>query len=135
LNRYRAGLHVPGNVLVACKDCNLEKRRDDSLKALRLAAFGWESFLSHDGTRCDSSCLTCGYWSRVWEDQTERKSRFRGNLEKIRSFRAEFPEFERILPVLTERLPALLTKLYSDCQIFAETEIKSLLEKFEMRSQ
>lgn len=31
MNRYRAGLHVSGNVLVACRDCNSEKRRDDSL--------------------------------------------------------------------------------------------------------
>jgi hypothetical protein len=28
-------------------------------------------------------------------------------------------------------MPALLAKLYSDCQTFAETEIKSLLERFE----
>ena len=31
-------------------------------------------------------------------------------------------------------LPLLLTKLYSDCQTFAETEINSLLEKFEQIS-
>jgi hypothetical protein len=31
-------------------------------------------------------------------------------------------------------LPALLTKLYGDCQVFAETEIKSLLEKFNQTS-
>ena len=36
MNRYRAGLHAPGNVLVACKKCNSEKRRDDSLKVLFL---------------------------------------------------------------------------------------------------
>ena len=42
MSRYRAGLHVPGNVLVACKKCNSEKRRDDSLKVLSLARFGWE---------------------------------------------------------------------------------------------
>ena len=52
MNRYRAGLHCPGNVLVACKMCNSEKRRDDSLRVLSLATSGWESFLSHDGTRC-----------------------------------------------------------------------------------
>ncbi len=131
LNRYRAGLHVPGNVLVACKDCNTEKRRDDSKKNLSLAPLGWESFLSHDGTRCDEDCLTCAYWCRVWEDQGERKRRLSDNLEKIRSFRREFPEFEGALPSLTQRLPTLLTKLYSDCQAFAESEIKSLLEKFE----
>jgi hypothetical protein len=42
MNRYRAGLHVPGNVLVACRRCNSEKRRDDSLKILSLARTGWE---------------------------------------------------------------------------------------------
>jgi hypothetical protein len=40
MNRYRAGLHVPGNVLVACKECNSEKRRDDSQRNLFLAATG-----------------------------------------------------------------------------------------------
>ncbi len=30
-----------------------------------------------------------------------------------------------------ETQPALLTKLYTDCQAFAETEIRSLLEKFD----
>ena len=59
MNRLRAGLHVPGNVLLACKRCNSEKRRDDSLRALVLAQSGWESFLSHDGTRCDAACRTC----------------------------------------------------------------------------
>jgi len=59
MNRLRAGLHVPGNVLVACSQCNSEKRRDDSLKVLLLAKSGWESFLSHDGGRCTPSCLTC----------------------------------------------------------------------------
>src|SRR5256885_5181610 len=49
MNRYRAGLHVAGNVLVACRRCNGEKRRDDSLRNLSLAGTSWESFLSHDG--------------------------------------------------------------------------------------
>jgi hypothetical protein len=130
MNRYRAGLHVPGNVLVACRDCNSEKRRDDSLKNLSLATFGWESFLSHDGTRCPTSCMTCAYWMRVWEDGTERGLRLRENLERIRSFRHEFSEFEQVLPALVEALPVLLTKLYSDCQTFAQTEIQSLLDRF-----
>ena len=134
MNRLRAGLHVPGNVLVACRRCNSEKRRDDSLKHLVLAESGWASFLSHDGTRCATSCLTCQYWESVWEDEAERKIRLGENLERIRSFRASFLEFERILPALRETLPELLTKLYSDCQTFAETEIKSLLERFEQIS-
>jgi hypothetical protein len=134
MNRYRAGLHVPGNVLIACRRCNSEKRRDDSLKVLLLARSGWESFLSHDGTRCAVSCLTCQYWKSIWEDESERKLRLNENLQRIRFFRREFSEFEQILPSLMETLPALLTKLYSDCQTFAETEIKSLLERFERTS-
>jgi hypothetical protein len=134
MNRYRAGLHVPGNVLIACRKCNGEKRRDDSLKVLSLAKSGWESFLSHDGSRCPASCLTCLYWKSVWEDETERRLRLRENLQIVRSFRGAFLEFQQILPSLMETLPALLTKLYSDCQIFAETEIKALLERFERTS-
>jgi hypothetical protein len=131
MNRYRAGLHVPGNVLIACRKCNGEKRRDDSLKVLSLAKSGWESFLSHDGTRCTASCLTCQYWKSVWEDEVERKLRLNENLNRVRSFRCTFLEFEQVLPSLMKVLPALLTKLYSDCQAFAETEIKSLLMRFE----
>jgi hypothetical protein len=53
------------------------------------------------------------------------------NLERIRSFRSTFEEFQQVVPSLVATMPALLVKLYSDCQSFAETEIKSLLEKFE----
>ena len=134
MNRYRAGLHVPGNVLVACRRCNGEKRRDDSSKVLTIAKSGWESFLSHDGTRCAQPCPTCQYWRTVWENDKERRLRLNANLEKVRSFRHEFPEFEKVLPSLTNTLPALLTKLYADCQTFAETEITSLLERFEQMS-
>jgi hypothetical protein len=132
MNRYRAGLHVPGNVLVACKKCNGEKRRDDSLEILSLAGSGWESFLSHDGTRCIPPCGTCAYWEGIWRDSAERQLRLRENLEKIRSFRSTFTEFQQVLPSLIETQPALLTKLYTDCQAFAETEIKSLLERFDL---
>ena len=131
MNRYRAGLHVPGNVLVACRRCNSEKRRDDSMKVLSLADFGWAAFLSHDGSRCVSSCLTCQYWKAIWSDDMERKQRLGENLRRIQSFRNSFPDFERSLPHVKDTLPMLLTKLYADCQAFAETEIKGLLERFE----
>lgn len=131
MNRYRAGLHVPGNVLVACKRCNGEKRRDDSLRSLSLAESGWESFLSHNGTRCVAVCRTCRYWERVWEDRAERELRLNENLQRIRSFRSAFVEFDQVLPSLMETQPELLTKLYSDCQSFAETEIKSILERID----
>lgn len=134
MNRYRAGLHVPGNVLVACRRCNGEKRRDDSLKILSLAGSGWESFLSHDGARCNVSCLTYQYWTSIWATETERRARLSENLERIHSFRSLFPEFQQILPLLRGQLPTLLTKLYSDCQEFAQNEIKSLLERYEQAS-
>jgi hypothetical protein len=129
MNRYRAGLHVPGNVLIACKRCNSEKRRDDSLEVLSLAKSGWESFLSHDGARCAVSCRTCLYWKGLWSDEAERSRQLNENLQRIRSFRSTFLEFEKVLPALLETQPALLTKLYIDCQDFAEREIKSLLER------
>jgi hypothetical protein len=56
------------------------------------------------------------------------------NLQSILSFRRAFSEFDHVLPALAQTLPALLTKLYSDCQVFAEAEITSLLEKFEQIS-
>jgi hypothetical protein len=135
MNRYRAGLHVPGNVLEACRRCNSEKRRDDSQRVLSLATSGWESFLSHDGARCAASCLTCRYWKSVWEGGAQRTARLAENWERIRSFRRSFSEFEQVLPSLARTLPLLLTKLYSDCQTFAETEIMTLLERFEQTSE
>lgn len=134
MNRYRVGLHVPGNVLVACRRCNNEKRRDDSLLVLSLAKSGWESFLSHDGTRCPSTCRTCLYWRGIWEDDAERRLRLSENLQRLRLFRSSFVEFEQVLPSLMDTMPALLTKLYADCQAFAETEMKSLLDRFEKMS-
>jgi hypothetical protein len=128
MNRYRAGLHAPGNVLVACRKCNNEKRRDDSAKDLFLATTGWESFLSHDATRCAATCLTCEYWKGVWPDEKERTLRLSENLQRLRSFRGAFPEFEKVLPSLKQTLPGMLTKLYTDCQGFAEKEIKFLLK-------
>lgn len=134
MNRCRAGLHVPGNVLVACRRCNGEKRRDDSLRVLSLAASGWESFLSHDGTRCAALCRTCRYWRSVWEDETERRLRLNENLRRLRAFRAVFSESGQALPSLLGTQQVLLTKLYSDCQTFAETEIRILLERFDAKS-
>ena len=98
MNRYRVGLHVPGNVLVACRRCNSEKRRDDSRPALLLAGTGWESFLSHDGTKCAPSCMSCVYWKGIWPDERERVAILAENLGRIRRFRAQFPDFEAAIP-------------------------------------
>lgn len=131
MNRQRAGLHLPGNVLVVCRRCNSEKRRDDVAGVLSLGSSGWESFLLHDGTRCDSACATCRYWAKVWPDNRERQANMRENLERVRSFRGKFPELENVLKTVRSALPSLLGKLYADCQLFAEKEIRALLDRFE----
>ena len=130
MNRYRAGLHVPGNVLIACKRCNSEKRRDDSLHKLVLADSGWASFLSHDMTRCAQPCASCRYWAEIWEDAGNRQAAMAQNLSRIRSFRLEFPAYEALTKSLAPELSSGMSKLYSDCQQFAETEIKSLMAGF-----
>jgi hypothetical protein len=130
MNRLRAGLHVPGNVLLACKPCNSEKRRDDSLRALTLAETGWESFLSHNGTKCDPLCRTCAYWKRLWPDLNQRKTELQQNAARISQFRAIHPKFERVLPYLKEHLPHYLAILYKDCQTFADSRIESLMREF-----
>jgi hypothetical protein len=135
MNRCRAGLHVAGNVLVACRKCNNEKRRDDSKPTLTLAATGWESFLSHDGTKCRPPCQTCLYWESIWPNAGERQRIMAENLQRIRLFRAQFKEFQAIIPSLIEAMPHALAKLYSDCQEFAEGEIKKLLQEFEESRQ
>jgi hypothetical protein len=127
MNRHRVGLHVPGNVLITCKRCNSEKRRDDSLKTLKLAESGWASFLSHDGTACLSGCATCNYWKTVWPDEEKRKANLAANRKKIATFRAEFIHFDSTMSRLLESLPDVLSKMYSDCQNFAEREISKML--------
>jgi hypothetical protein len=129
MNRYRVGLHVADNVLIACRRCNSEKRRDDSLLQLVLADSGWESFLSHNGN-CVTQCKTCAYWKLVWPVGSDRSSRLSENLERIRVFRSRFPEFEAMRVSISLALPGLVTKLYSDCQDFAEDEIRKLLLLF-----
>ena len=132
MNRYRAGLHIPGNVLVACRRCNSEKRRDDSARMLSLANTGWESFLSHDGTNCTTACRTCDYWRELWNDEEQRRRSLSTKLIRIREFRAQFTSGVSRVSDLESRLPLLLTKLYSECQEFAEREIRGLLKSAEL---
>lgn len=126
MNRFRLGLHVPGNVAVACIWCNREKRRDDQLMTLTLADTGWESFLSHDMRRCPVDCKTCAYWVRIFPDA---KNRFR-HLDEARSRIHAFRE--RFAPVIEESkkvknvLHDSVERLYRDCQTFAEERISSL---------
>jgi hypothetical protein len=90
MNRFRLGLHVPGNVAVACIWCNREKRRDDQRTQLTLASTGWESFLSHDGKRCDPGCKTCAYWLKMLPDAKARWKHLKEARRKIHVFRANF---------------------------------------------
>ncbi len=129
MNRYRVGLHVPGNVLVACRVCNSEKRLDDSCKTLTLADSGWASFLSHDGTRCADLCATCRYWKSRWPDREMRQYELRTNLHRIQTFRAGFAQFDETMNPLRAVLPVALTQLYSDCQEFARFEITTMLRR------
>ena len=54
-----------------------------------------------------------------------------GQIKRLRLFRGSFSEFEQILPSLVDSMPTLLTKLYVDCQAFAEREMEALLDQFE----
>jgi len=129
MNRYRVGLHVAGNVLVACRSCNNEKRRDDSAKVLTLADTGWESFLSHNGS-CQSSCRTCHYWAAHWAEPGERIKNLSLNKSRLQTFRAGYPEFSKMRSGVARDLSALVGALYGDCQKFAEDEINSLLKRY-----
>lgn len=130
MNRHRVGLHIPGNVVVACRKCNGEKRRDDARQTLTLANSGWESFLSHDGTRCPKGCANCQYWETIWLDEAERNVALSANLQRIRGFRLQFSQFEETMRPLLQALPEALAKLYADCQTFAATEIATMLGRF-----
>lgn len=57
------------------------------------------------------------------------------SLERIQEFRDQFAEFKAIQPALMDTLPVVLTKLYSDCQAFAESEIRITLERFAAESK
>jgi hypothetical protein len=128
MNRFRVGLHIPGNVIIACTRCNREKRRDDSQPTLTLANTGWQSFLSHTSTGCVSGCNSCGYWARVWPETAERAAKLRQASEKITGFRKQYAAYlelnERARTVLATKIDVI----YRDCQEFATTHIKQAVE-------
>lgn len=129
MNRLRGGLHIPGNVVVSCKRCNGEKRRDDSLKDLMLADTGWESFLAHDGKRCRSECKTCHYWQRIWPDENERSKRLREACNRITAFRTRYPKSLELCEMARSELRAILDSLYRECQNFATERINAAIEE------
>lgn len=128
MNRFRVGLHIPGNVILACKRCNNEKRRDDSRPNLTLADSGWESFLSHDSTRCPPFCKTCAYWAVIWPNDTERIARLNKTRVKVTQFRNNYPVTTTWSADAREILREKLESLYRECQHFATSQIESAAE-------
>jgi hypothetical protein len=129
MNRFRLGLHIPGNVILACKRCNGEKRRDDQLDELTLAEYGWESFLSHDSTRCGAACKTCHYWSAVWPIPTERAERMRVARQRIAAFRSQYSASLRWSRGARAFLKKTVDSLYRSCQEFATNQISKTVDE------
>ena len=127
MNRFRAGLHIPGNVIVSCKKCNNEKRRDDQLHELTLAMTGWESFLSHDSTKCSEHCKTCAYWRTIWPDET-RIENLKAARQKILEFRVRYKKSIELTRRANDLLRRELDKIYRECQSFATDRIKKAVE-------
>lgn len=126
MNRFRVGLHVPGNVAVACRRCNSEKRRDDQMSVLKLADSGWESFLAHDGHRCEDGCKTCSYWTTVWPQSSMRRKRLAQAQARIQKFRLPFSKYIEWSSVTRSAVQAQVEGLYRACQKFATIQIESL---------
>lgn len=129
MNRQRAGLHIVGNVLVACKRCNNAKRQDDSLKTLQLATTGWESFLAHDGSKCVEGCKNCAYWRALWPDESERAKYLLSAIERIRTFRAQFPKAAECRARAEKELPEVMETIYREGQHYAASVISAALTK------
>jgi hypothetical protein len=135
MNRFRVGLHIPGNVVLACRRCNSEKRRHDSLKELVLAETGWESFLMHADSKCGDACKTCDYWGSLWPAEAERRERLLGTLGKICGFRAKYPRSVEFGEKAKTQLRPLLDRLYRDCQKFAAETIEGAVDDAVRRLQ
>lgn len=123
MNRVSVGLHVPGNVAMACKSCNNAKRQDD--QHLSLADNGWESFLSHDGSRCTPNCKTCAYWTSVLPNN-ERLMSLASTRERVHRFQQPYQQFVHWSANARGSLRQKIELLYRDCQRFATDEIGKL---------
>ena len=128
MNRFRIGLHVPGNVIVSCVRCNRVKRRDDSIKDLSLATTGWESFLSHDGSQCANGCKSCMYWAQIWPNADERGVRLAATRSKILKFRTDYGDFLNLSATIRIELKSKIETLYRECQEFATISIRDSVD-------
>ncbi len=126
MNRFRLGLHIPGNVALACRKCNTEKRRDDQTTTLILAPTGWESFLSHDNNHCEDGCKTCAYWEGVWPDQAQRSDNLSKANARVHKFQSPFSHFNSWAVAKTPLLRELVEEMYRSCQDFAEERVNEL---------
>ena len=125
MNRFRIGLHVPGNVVLACKKCNGSKRNDDQRASLLLAETGWESFLAHDGSRCDAGCKTCAYWQSIWPNAEERKEMLRATAQKIAEFRRPYTTSTDWSARTRAAIKDKINVLYRECQESANSQIQA----------
>jgi hypothetical protein len=130
MNRVSLGLHVPGNVAMACKSCNNGKRQDDQF--LPLAPNGWESFLSHDGSRCQPACKACAHWIKIWPDTKLRRESLIEARERILWFQKPFDQYVHWSAEARESLRQKIETLYRDCQKFATDEIAKLAEDLQL---
>lgn len=129
MNRRRAGLHIPGNVMIACSTCNREKRRDDQTSELTLSSTGWGSFLSHDGSGCATGCKSCLYWENIITQPNVRSEKLKVARERILSFQSQ-PAIERCIKmglIIQKKSILLLEPFYREGQEFAENRIKELV--------
>jgi len=130
MNRRRAGLHIPGNVVISCSDCNREKRADDQRAILTLAQSGWESFLSHDSERCVRPCRVCEYWEAIFPDLATRKKHLSQAAERILEFR-NIPQIATAIKaslVTQEAARKMLEDLYREGQKYAHSRINSFAD-------
>lgn len=124
MNRFRIGLHIPGNVIVACARCNREKRRDDQLVKLVLAESGWECFLAHDSTRCEPKCKSCAYWRTIWPDAAERSRNLSTARQRITKFRSNYQTAISLSERTRKALRGEIESIYRRCQEFAVEQIQ-----------
>jgi hypothetical protein len=124
MNRFRVGLHIVGNVVMSCKRCNNQKRGDDSKVHLPLEGSGWESYLAHDGSRCEPGCKTCFYWEGIWPERETRVRKMFLARERISAFRAQFSKAILCGERARNNHQASVEALYRDGQDFASNRIK-----------
>ena len=126
MNRIRLGLHVPGNVVIACSDCNREKRRDDQNANPTLADSGWEAFLRHGTKQCAPSCKTCEYWTRLHPDPVQRIRSLDRALGRLREFRNAFQSVEAEIRAIRLAMRSNVELLYRECPDYATQRIADL---------